>query len=193
MPAATPGHPLATALLLRTLRLNCLTSAYATIWESLYRPEWSTESWLASWPGLPPLGDSGARWGRSTAFRTERERRAAMVEIDALVAVWLGMDVEDLIAILRSRYPILTGREANMWFDNAGRRIALDPYAFGHGQTKLDYEKFSLYREDPRGASVPPGFMSPFHKADREGEYRQAHAAFSKRLRGAIDAGWEPS
>jgi len=29
--------------------------------------------------------------------------------------------------------------------------------------------------------------------ADRENEYRQAHAVFSQRLQTAIDAGWQPA
>jgi hypothetical protein len=32
---------------------------------------------------------------------------------------------------------------------------------------------------------VPDGYTAPFYKADREAEYRQAHAVFSERLRQA--------
>jgi len=193
MPSASASHPLASALLLRALRMNCLTEAYAPLWKVLFKAAWCAEGWVADWEGVPPLGQVAATWDRSTPLRTERERRAALVEIDALVAVWLGLGIKELAAVLRSRYPILTDRESQMWFDSSGRRIAADPYAFGFGQTKHHYEQLMAYFGNPRRNPVPEGYQAPFYKADRENEYRQAHAVFSKRLQDAVDAGWQPS
>ena len=85
---------LAPALLLRTLRLNCLTTAYADLWAELYDDAWRDEHWACS------TGPASRHWRRQpdvehdTPLRTERERRAALVEIDALVAVWLGIDAD---------------------------------------------------------------------------------------------------
>ncbi|MGW7595708.1 hypothetical protein, partial [Streptomyces rubiginosohelvolus] len=93
MPAPDPRHPLAPALLLRTLRLNTLTNHYAPLWEELYDPRWAGyEDWAnPDWPGLNPLASGlTATWEYATPLRTEYERRAALVEIDALVSVWLG-------------------------------------------------------------------------------------------------------
>src|SRR5439155_2807867 len=126
-------------------------------------------------------------------LRSERERRAALVEMDALVSVWLGIGIEELISMLRSRYPILVDRENEMWFDSAGKRIAADPYAFGVAQKKEHFDQLTMYLDDPYSNPVPAGYTPPFYKADRENEYRQAHAVFSKRLQDAIDAGWRPS
>ena len=80
-----------------------------------------------------------------------------------------------------------------MWFDAKGRRIAADPYAVGFGQAKEHYEQLLAYIDDPERNPVPQGYAPPFYKADRENEYRQAHAVFSRRLQDAIDAGWQPS
>ncbi|MEW2384314.1 class I SAM-dependent DNA methyltransferase [Micromonospora sp. NPDC047707] len=193
LPVADPSNPLASALLLRTLRLNCLTGAYAGVWSELHEREWANEGWAANWQSLAPLQMAGSRWEWTTPLRTEAERRAALVELDALVCVWLGIEVDELIAMLRSRYPILTEREDQMWFDATGRKIAADPYTFGYGQTKDHWTAFKLHIDDPERNPVPDGYMAPFYKADRENEYRQAHAVFSKRLQDAIDAGWQPS
>ncbi|MFG1674636.1 class I SAM-dependent DNA methyltransferase [Micromonospora sp. NPDC049282] len=189
MPAADPEHPLASALLLRTLRLNCLTDAYADLWAEVFNDAWATEDWAAKWPSLVPLSNGTSYWSRSTPLRGERERRACLVEMDALVAVWLGIGVDELIAILQSRYPILTAREENMWFDAEGRKIAADPYAFGNGQAKVHYEQLMAYLDNPARNPVPVGYVAPFYKADREKEYRQAHAVFSKRFQSALDGG----
>ncbi|BAL91244.1 hypothetical protein AMIS_60240 [Actinoplanes missouriensis 431] len=193
MPAPQEDHPLAQPLLLRTLRLNCLTEAYASLWGKLFMREWCDEEWAFPWSGVSSLGGVSESWSPAVPLRSEFERRAALVEIDALVAVWLGLGVDELIAILGSRYPILTDREAKMWFDAAGRRLAADPYAFGFAQTREHWLAFEKYSEKMDSASLPDGYSLPFYKADRESEYRRAHAVFSKRLQDAIDAGWQPS
>ncbi|MEU1360167.1 class I SAM-dependent DNA methyltransferase [Micromonospora zamorensis] len=193
MPAPGVDHPLAPCLLLHTLRLNCVTKAYAPLWNELFDPNWSTERWAAEWPNLGPLGEVEPTWSSATPLRSERDRRAALVEIDAMVAVWLGIGIDELLAMLRSRYSILIDREERMWFDASGRRIAADSRVLGHGQTKQHYEQLMAYLDDPQHNLVPDGYTAPFYKADRENEYRQAHGVFSQRLQDAIDAGWQPS
>lgn len=192
LPAPEFAHPLSSALLLRTLRLNCLTRSYAAIWEEVYDDRWKQDRWIAL-PADVEVGSIGPAWCLQTPLRSELERRAALVEIDALVAVWLGLDIAELLAVLCARYSVLVGREERMWFDANGRRIAADPFAFGAGQKKGDYEQLLAHFDDPEQNLVPEGYAAPFYKADRENEYRQAHAGFSKRLQDAIDAGWQPS
>ncbi|ARF64286.1 hypothetical protein B1H20_25065 [Streptomyces violaceoruber] len=194
MPYADPAQPLASPLLLRTLRLNCLTNAYAPLWAELYDRTWpGYEDWAVKWPSLAPLASGIANdWEYGTPLRTEYERRAALVEIDALVAVWLGMSADELIAIRKARYALLVERESSMWFDAKGRRLARDPYAHGHGQTKEHYEHFLAYQKKER-PEPPEGYTAPFYKANREEEMREAHAHFTARLQEAIDQGkWTP-
>ncbi|MFE0641518.1 class I SAM-dependent DNA methyltransferase [Streptomyces sp. NPDC058877] len=194
MPYADPAHPLSSPLLLRTLRLNCLTDAYAPLWAELYDMTWpGYEDWAVEWPDLAPLaGRIKKTWEYGTPLRTEYERRAALVEIDALVAVWLGMSADELIAIHKARYAILADRESNMWFDFKGRQLAQDPYAHGHGQTKEHYEHFLAYQKKER-PEPSEGYTAPFYKANREAEMRTAHAYFSARLQEAIGKGkWTP-
>ncbi|WP_200305126.1 class I SAM-dependent DNA methyltransferase [Streptomyces adelaidensis] len=190
MPYADPTHPLAAPLLLRTLRLNSLTEAYAPLWEELYDMTWpGYEAWAVRWPKLKPLaGHLKSAWEYGTPLRTEYERRAALVEMDALVAVWLGMSADELIAIHKARYAILADRESEMWFDVEGRQLAKDSYAFGHGQTKEHYEQYMAYQDKER-TEPPEGYTAPFYKANREEEMRTAHAHFEKRLKDAIAKG----
>jgi hypothetical protein len=193
LPIPSVKHPLASALLLRTMRLNCLTEHYAALWSEMYDPTWpGYESWAREWPQLEPLHDVGPEWARSSALRTERARRAALVELDALVAVWLGVGADALIAMYKARFPIMQDFDAVTWFDTEGRRIAGDRYTYGHGQTKDHYEQLMAHlkgeRKDP-----PDGYTPPFYKANREAEMREAHAYFSARLQEAIDRGtWTP-
>jgi hypothetical protein len=193
LPAPASNHPLCSALLLRTLRLNCLTSAYRDLWSELYDDAWLDESWAYSWEGLQPLNAVGPVWEDGTPLRSERARRAALVELDAMVAVWLGVDADALIAMYRARFPILTDFDAVTWFDATERKIAGNRYTFGHGQTKEHYEQL-LAHEAARDTVPPPvGFTAPFVKADREKEMRAAYAVFQARLDAAVAAGeWDP-
>ncbi|MGW0895444.1 hypothetical protein ACWD0G_00350 [Streptomyces goshikiensis] len=194
MPAPSGDHPLSAPLLLRTLRLNCLTRDYADLWSELYDPTWPAyEPWAFDWPGLQPLHDVTPDWRPETPLRSERARRSALVEIDAMVAVWLGMDADALIAAYRGRFPVLQKYEAVTWFDAEGWKIAGNARTIGQRQTKESWTQFEAYRANPATATVPEGYTEPFHKADREAEMRAAHAVFQKRLDDAVARGeWDP-
>ncbi|WP_286249236.1 hypothetical protein [Streptomyces graminofaciens] len=212
LPAPAPAHPLAPALLLRTLRLNCLTSAYADLWQDLYDPTWSAYApWAINWPGMnTELHSVTPTWQWDTPLRTEYARRAALVEIDALVAVWLGMDADALIAAYKGRFPVLQKYEAASWFDAEGWKLASNARTIGQRQTKETWTQFEAYREavgepspegvlpaDPEAtlpdAALPDGYTAPFYKANREREMRRAHAYFKQRLDEAVAKGlWDP-
>src|SRR5699024_11134124 len=99
------------ALILRALRLNCLTDAYSDLWESVWDelapgvPEnlgeenaqgtdtvvnhpFTQDEWTGGidYPGRPALGDVGPKWTPDVPLRRESDRRQALVEIDVLVA-----------------------------------------------------------------------------------------------------------
>lgn len=194
MPTPKPVHPLASALLLRTLRLNCLTRAYSDLWAELYDPTWiAHEPWACDWPGLSPLNEVNHEWAADSPLRTERARRSALVEIDALVAVWLGMDADALVAAYRGRFPVLQKYEAVTWFDADGWKLAGNARTIGQRQTKETWKQFEAYLAAPDTARVPEGYTKPFHKADREAEMREAHAVFQERLDEAVARGeWDP-
>lgn len=186
MPTPETDHLLAAPLLLRTLRLNCLTEAYADLWSELYDPMWQTEAWACNWPELSALENVGCDWEWGTPLRTEYARRAALVEIDALVAVWLGLEIDEFLAAYESRFSVLADHEAEMYFDANGRKLAADYDSWGHGQTKEHWKQFEMYRGDDPATDPPPaGYTAPFYKADRISEYQQAYAVFSERLRKA--------
>lgn len=195
LPAPQSGHPLAPALLLRTLRLNALTTAYADLWADLYDPKWPAyEPWAITWPGMrTDLHAVTPIWQRDTPLRTEYARRAALVEIDALVAVWLGIDADTLIVMYRARFPVLQGYDDVTSFDANERKIAARRDTYGFEQTKDHWTQFQAYQDDPDSNPVPTGYTAPFYKANREREMRQAHAYFKQRLDEAVSKGlWDP-
>ncbi|WP_319054215.1 class I SAM-dependent DNA methyltransferase [Streptomyces europaeiscabiei] len=196
MPAASPAHPLTPSLLIRTMRLNCLTNSYAPLWRQLFHPTWPHyEDWANEWPNLSPLATSlTSDWECNSPLRTEYERRAALVELDALTSVWIGISADELAAIYSSRYYILAQRESEMYFDSNGRKIAASHHTYGYGQTKETYPALLAHLASPDTAPPPEGYEPPFYKADREAEMRGAHAYFQARLDAEVAAGrWSPT
>ncbi|MFD0209949.1 hypothetical protein ACFVH9_12635 [Streptomyces hirsutus] len=115
------------------------------------------------------------------------------MEIDALVAVWLGVSADALVAMYKSRFPIMQEFDAVTWFDVNERKIAGVRHAYGFGQTKEHHQHLLAYQRGER-STAPDGYAAPFYKANREQEMRAAHAYFAKRLQEAVDKGeWDPS
>lgn len=186
-------HPAAQQLLLRALRLNCLTRDYAELWDALCEKEFTNDSWTAPFDSLlDPLGVSAHKWTMKTPLRTDFERRAALVEIDALSALMLGLTAEHLALMFRAQFPVLRKYEYEMYFDRNGRKIAKDHHAQGVHQQKDDYKLLQAWMngEDcgdllerytpfgPDDAHEEPWFYKP----DREAEMRAAYADFEQRL-----------
>lgn len=189
-PALQSDHPLAAPLIFRTLRLNCQTAAYSDLWNDLFDLKWDGDHWVTQ-EEAPTSITAGVSsdWTSSTPFRTERDRRAAIVEVDALVAVWLGISADELVAMYRARFPVLQQYEENMWFDATGRRIAKAHQQHGYGQPKDAWKQLSSHEDFPLEANVPDGYEGPLYRADRVKEMRAAHAEFTRRVRAV---GWEP-
>ena len=160
------SHPLAPELVFRALRLNCLTADYAPLWEELFDRSWRKDEWTRKVPSLP-FGNVDQTWTMATPLRRDAERRQALVEIDALAAVMLGITAEELCAIYRTQFGVLRKYERVMQHDANGRQVSkgvLKEYE-KHG-TRADLGRYEL----------------PFTGVDREVEMTIAHEEFTRRL-----------
>ncbi|WP_043649712.1 Eco57I restriction-modification methylase domain-containing protein [Nocardia thailandica] len=167
-------NPLEEHLNLRTLRLNCLTAPYADLWSDLYRASWQTDTWVAvdnRYPIGGELGNIGPEWNWSTPLRSDADRRLALVEIDAIVAVMLDITADELLTIYRTQFPVLQKYEREALYDATGRQLP----------TKLASEyrkKGSLPTSDLTVDGIT--YVAPFTGVDRERDMRIAHEHFSR-------------
>jgi hypothetical protein len=168
------NHFLEPQLLLRALRLNCLVRPYAPLWEELYDAEWQQDSWVphigVDYAGRVPFGEVGPQWEWATPLRRAADRRQALVEIDVIVAIMLGITAEELLTIYRTQFPVLQKYERDALYDANGRQLP--------GKVAAEYRtKGTLKPADVSVDSVK--YVEPFVGVDRGRDMELAHKHFS--------------
>ena len=170
---------------------------YAPLWRELFAPGWVKESWTD--PGFthPPLGAVGPEWSMETPLRRDAGRRRALVELDALVALILGLSSEQLCAMYRSQFGVRRKYEHKMVFDAKGRKIGGYHQSAGYRQLELQargragelsdewknlWKLYERYEEDPDSVDWLGFYTPPFTQADREAEMTLACNEFQRRL-----------
>lgn len=186
VPVPEGSEVLDNALILRTLRLNCLTESYSELWQDLYDKSWAKDH----------LGSASPVWSYDVALRSDFERWLALCEIDAIVALLLGLTEHQLIQLYRSQFAVLRKYEHQMVFDARGRQICRYHQAYGVKQAEWEaavnqravssYEKrlriwdrVQAHMAGDTTTDLGP-FETPFRPADREAAMRQAYRAFAE-------------
>lgn len=166
------------AAILRGLRLNCLTEAYADLWAECWDPAYATDSWALD-RTTTPLEDVGPEWTPATPLRRDIDRRQAQVEIDALVALSLGVTADELCTVYRTQFAVLRGYDKDKYLYDANGRIVPTPIL--QKWRKNDH----LSAEDrthTNAAGNTYTYEPPFVAYDREADMRAAYAVFQSRL-----------
>ena len=193
VPAIVADHPLAPTAILRTLRLNCLTTAYAALWRDTYSDGFTADSWTGGLdrPNRPALGYVGPEWSMASPLRIDEDRRQALVEIDAIMAIVTGISIDDLVTIYRTQFGVLNdydrgeGKRAYI-YDANGRQI---PSAVrtawnkaGRPETGLPLEDRTAVHPSATGTGRTIVYEQPFRILDREADMRRAYAEFQRRM-----------
>ena len=187
----------ANAIALRGLLLNCLTSHYSELWHSEWQDVFITDGWASSNSRLDRkrFTTLTPTWTWDTPLRTDYERRQALVEIDVLTAMALGMTLDQLKTIYRIQFPVLQQYEADTWYDANGRIVFTNNRGLtGVGFDRKEWE--SGIKGAPAGKKfyrtitddTQPGgpvqrtieYVAPFDRCDREKDYETAWEFFSK-------------
>ncbi|MDI9927401.1 DNA methyltransferase [Rhodococcus sp. IEGM 1341] len=169
-------------LQLRALRLNCVSEAYADVWAESIDTRLKPDSWAGGFAHQRSnaLADNSAVWTNSAPLRIAADRRQALVEIDALVALGLGLTADELCTIYRTQFPVLYGYDRKTYlYDTNGRLVPNEVLSIWR-------RKGDSMNEEERTATNPSGntytYEPPFQFLDREADMREAYAEFERRL-----------
>lgn len=179
------------ALRARTLRLNCVTTRYAALWREVWDARYREEQWSAGDARLAPWHTLTEQWTHATPLRSAFERRQALVEIDVLAAMALGLTVDELVMMYEIQFPVLRQNEADTWYDSRGRIVfTCSKGLTGVGVDRATWERIrtlgpgqtythTLQSELYAGERIT--YEAPFTRQDRAADYRAAWRHFQAR------------
>ena len=186
------------SIIARTVMLNCLSDYYLDLWSQCFLDEFSKQTWSKSDSRLDNKRFSTltSEWTWDTPLRTDYERRQALVEIDVLTAMALGMTLEQLKTIYRIQFPVLQQYEANTWYDANGRIVfTTNRSLVGVGFDRKAWEgnvkgapAGKVFTREIEDDTLPGGpdkrtieYVAPFDKCDREQDYETAWKFFEEK------------
>ena len=198
LPLLDSNHILATEVICRAARLNCVSENYASFWEEIYSPFFNEINWTKIDSRLSQQDYEGlsSNWNHRVAFRDAFTRRQAMIEIDVLIAMMLGMTLNQLLSAYRIQFPILQQHEKDTFYDAQGRiAFAKNNALTGVGETRQVFENVMLKMESGQkhlqniiDDTMPGGpvertieYVAPFDRCDREQDYETAWKFFEEK------------
>lgn len=189
------------ALRVRVLMLNCLTKYYSDLWEEVWSESYRKETWSKQDTRLHTFSSLTEKWTHDTPLRNYFERRQALVEIDVLTAMALGLSLENLETVYTIYFPVLQQNENDTWYDAEGKivftcskgliGVGLDRPKWNEirGEQKddntfLGTSETYTHTIDPSKSELYGGqqqvFKAPYTRCDRIADYRKAWAHFEK-------------
>ena len=178
--------------------MNCLTTHYAELWSEC----WDNASKIDNWTKTDQrLSDTHfpsltSAWNRNCALRTDYARRQALVEIDVLASIALGLTLDELKTIYHVQFPVLRQNENDAWYDRNGRIVftcskGLTGVGFSRPEwNEIKDMKSGTVKRTITDDTLPGGprertitYEAPFDRYDREKDYETAWAEFERRFK----------
>lgn len=179
------------SLFIRALLLNCLSKDYSPLWEESWQEDFKADNWSKEDTRLKPFSTLTPIWQWSTPLRNWFERRQALVEIDVITAMALGLTLEELILIYNVQFPVLQQNEDDTWYDTKGNivftcskglvGVGVDRpvwESIRHLKAGETYEHTITKSELYYGKKVT--YHAPFDKCDRVEDYKVAWGWFEE-------------
>jgi hypothetical protein len=176
---------------LRTLLLNSLNENYKELWKNNFKEAFTQDKWSKVDIRLKPFSNLTNEWQWETPLRNSFERRQALVEIDVITAMALGLTLEELALIFNVQFPVLQQNEDDTWYDTTGNIVfTCSKGLTGVGvdrpvwETIKDLKAGETYEHTIEKSELYRGkkviYYAPFDKCDRVEDYKTAWEHFEK-------------
>lgn len=175
--------PLVPDLSARALRLNAITAA----WDGLVRDAVPDLRLVSDWTGgiqyrnRAPFDSFSTEWTPTFPLKRDSDRRQALLEIDACVAISLGISADELCTIYRTQFAVLHGYDRNLYFYDANGRLVPNS-VLSVWRQKGDQITAEERQAVHPGSGLTYTYEFPFVTLDREADMRQAYAHFERVL-----------
>jgi hypothetical protein len=186
-------------LIFRTLLLNCLNKSYINIWSQFWNESNKSITWSKNDRRLLDFSKLELEWAKPKMLLNAYERRLALVEIDVIVALAFGLNLDELILILNIQFPVLLQNEEDTYYDQKGNIVFTRSQGLsGVGLERNEWEKIteevnSMQRKLKDGDTYTHiikkselyhdqqiTYYAPFDKCDRVEDYKVAWSHFEK-------------
>lgn len=121
-----PAIDLESGMAARILALNSLTISYSQLWGEVFERQFCSEKWSQPENSRLPAGfftQLKPAWSPEFALRSHYARYMALVELDTLVAMNVGLSLNELSLIYRIQFPVMQQYERDTWYDANGRIV----------------------------------------------------------------------
>ncbi|MBD2466314.1 DNA methyltransferase [Nostoc sp. FACHB-145] len=193
------SDPHITPIMHRGLRLNAVTKHYADLWTSVALTEITQDNWAVENPMLDSFESpwhelDPQQWSWHSPLRSDYSRRQALLEIDVLVALALGLSLDELTTIYCVQFPVMRQYELGDEYDAKGQRLPSTNRKAPGGkevrEARKDWNGTSpltvSWQINDGLETVTKTFYPPFTKVDRETDYAQAYEVLQKRYGGGV-------
>jgi hypothetical protein len=151
------------------------------MWADAFAADFTSDKWAASSGRMTAeIGAIEPVWSPGTPLRRASDRRQAQIEIDAIVALSLGIFADELCTIYRTQFPVLYGYDRREYLYDANGRLVPMPVQ------QVWRKKSDAISEEERTHTNASGnrytYELPFVNLDREADMRTAYAHFERVL-----------
>ncbi|WP_299976287.1 hypothetical protein [Desulfobacula sp.] len=183
---------------LRSLLLQCITKHFKGLWDNCWKDSFIVDYWAKADPRLSNdhFKSLTPEWQRNIALRTDYARRQALVEIDVLTSMALGLTLKELKTIYRVQFPVMRQYESDTWYDQNGRIVFTSSKGLpGVGFSRSEWDEIKdmepgTVERTIMDDTLPVGpkertiaYEAPFDRCDREKDYEEVWNEFARRLK----------
>ena len=174
---------------IRVMKLNCINYLYQEFWQNNIKDEMNNVRWSKDDKRLESIDNVEKVLN---PLRNYYSRRQALLEIDVIASMALNIDLDDLVEIYNTQFPISKKFEADTWYDSRGN-ITFTPSSKslkGVGVERQVWQQIKAMKEGEFfNHTIEKSelyfrkkitYYAPFDKCDRVEDYKVAWAHFEE-------------